>query len=306
MSSKRVNTKVKIGKLILKNPVMTASGTFGYGLEFEKYCDLNKLGAIVVKGLALKPVTGNKPPRLVETPCGIINAIGLQNIGVEKFLAEKLPLLKKYNTPVVANIYGTKVSEYAAVAERLAGSRVAAIEINISCPNVKKGGMQFAGDKKAVREMLKRIKKVCNKTVIVKLSPNTGNIEEMAKICEGSGADSVSLVNTLTAMSIDLEKRRPHLSNIFGGLSGPAIKPVALALVHKVSKAVKIPVIGIGGIMNYRDALEFIVAGASAVQVGTANFRDPGSPVKIAAGIESYMRKNRITAVKKLKGTLRY
>jgi dihydroorotate dehydrogenase (NAD+) catalytic subunit len=303
---KTPDTTVHIGSLTLKNPVMTASGTFGYGLEFEEYVDLGKLGAIVVKGLAIKPVKGNKPQRLVEVTAGIINAIGLQNIGVEAFLRDKMPLLKKYKTPVIANLYGTNVDEYIQAAERLNDSDVSGIEINISCPNVKKGGLQFAADKDAVKSMLSGIKQKFKKTVIVKLSPNTGNIEDMACVCEEHGADSVSLINTLIGLSIDLEKRKPRLSNIFGGLSGPAVKPIALAMVHKVSKRVKIPVIGIGGIMNERDALEFIVAGATAVEIGTANFVDPRVTGAIVDGIAVYLKKNGIKSVKELTGTLSY
>ncbi|MFP4465429.1 MAG: dihydroorotate dehydrogenase [Candidatus Goldiibacteriota bacterium] len=300
------SARVKIGKLRLKNPVMTASGTFGYGLEFENFFDLNRLGAIVVKGMSVKPVKGNRPQRLVETPAGIINAIGLQNIGVEKFISEKLPLLKKYDTPVIANIYGTNVSEYTDAARRLNHTETAGIEINISCPNVKKGGLQFAADKTAVKKMLKDIKKVYDKTVIVKLSPNTGNIEEMAAVCSDHGADAVSLINTLVGMSVDVEKRKPHIANVFGGLSGPAVKPVALAMVHKVSKKVKIPVIGIGGIMCAEDALEFIIAGASAVQIGTANFVDPCSCEKTISGIEEYMLKKGIKSMNRIRGSLKY
>jgi len=300
------DTKVTIGGIEMKNPVMTASGTFGYGLEFEPYLNLNKLGAIVVKGLAIKPVKGNKPQRLIETPSGIINAIGLQNIGVEAFLKDKMPLLKKYKTPVIANIYGTGIEEYIAVAERLNDSEVAGIEINISCPNVKKGGLQFAGDKDAIATMLKGIKKVYKKTIIVKLSPNVGPLEAIAKLCQDEGAHAVSLINTLVGLAINLDKRKPVISNIFGGLSGPAIKPVALAFVHKVSKVLDIPVIGIGGIMNERDALEFIVAGASAVQVGTANFVEPSAAQDIADGITGYMKKNKIGSMKEIINSLRY
>ncbi len=302
----RVNTTVNIGGLVLKNPVMTASGTFGYGLEFEEYVNLNKLGAIVVKGIALNPVKGNKPQRLVETPAGIMNAIGLQNVGVEAFISEKLPLLKKYSTPVIANIYGTDVDGYIKVAQRLNDSATAAVEINISCPNVKKGGLQFASDKDAIATMINGIKKVFTRPVIVKLSPNTGNIEEMAQVCEDNGADAVSLINTLVGLSINLKTRRPNIANVFGGLSGPAIKPVALAMVHKVSKKVKIPIIGIGGIMNTTDALEFIVAGASAVQIGTANFVDPSITGIIADGIKSYLEDNGINSITELTGTLEY
>ncbi len=303
---KSIDTKVKIGGLTLKNPVMTASGTFGYGLEFEEYIDLNKPGAIIVKGLAIRPVKGNKPQRLAETPCGIINSIGLQNIGVEKFISEKLPYLEKYKTPVIANIYGVNINDYVKTGEKLSDTPVAGVEINISCPNVKKGGMQFASDKKAVASMVRRIKRVFSGAVIVKLSPNTGNIAEMAKTCEDSGADAVSLINTLTAMAVDLDKRKPVLDNVYGGLSGPAIKPIALAMVHKVSGAVKIPVIGVGGIMSHRDALEFLVAGASAVQAGTVNFRDPAAVVKIIKGIEEYMKKNKIRKIKTVIKSLKY
>ena len=304
MAKQNISTAVDIGGLKLKNPVMTASGTFGYGLEFAEYTDLNSLGAIVTKGLAIKPVKGNAPQRLVETTAGILNAIGLQNIGVEAFIRDKLPELKKYNTPVIANIYGTAVDEYIAVAERLSGTAVAAVEVNISCPNVKKGGLAFAADRTAIKGILTGVKKVFSKPVIMKLSPNVGPLVDLARYCEDNGAAALSLINTLVGMAIDLEKRRPRLANIYGGLSGPAIKPVALAFVHKVSKAVKIPVIGIGGIMNARDALEFIVAGASAVQIGTANFRDPAAAQKAADGIAEYMEKNKIGGIGEIRGSL--
>ncbi|MEI7641047.1 MAG: dihydroorotate dehydrogenase [bacterium] len=302
----KLNTTVKIGSLELKNPVMTASGTFGYGLEFEEYLDLNSLGAIVVKGLSLKPQKGNKPQRLVEVTGGIINAIGLQNIGVEVFINEKLPKLKKFKTPVIANIYGTCAEEYIAVAAALANTAVAAVEVNISCPNVKKGGIQFASDKVVINEIITGIKKVFDRPVIIKLSPNTGNIEDIARTCEEYGADAVSAINTLIGMAIDIEKREPVLSNIYGGLSGPAIKPVALAMVHKVSKAVNIPVIGIGGIMNEKDALEFLIAGATAIQVGSANFVDPAAAGNVVKGINKYMKANKIYEVKKIIKTLKY
>lgn len=300
MAKNKASTTVNIGSLQLKNPVMTASGTFGYGIEFEKYMNLNSLGAIIVKGLAIKPVKGNKPQRLIETPAGIINAIGLQNIGVEKFLEDKLPKLEKIKTPVIANIYGTSVEEYTQVAQRLADTSVAAIEINISCPNVKKGGIQFAGDRDTVIKMLESIKSVYKKVIVVKLSPNTGNTVEMAKVCEDYGADSVSVINTVIGMSVDIEKRRPHISNIYGGLSGPAIKPIALAFVHKVTRVVKIPVIGCGGIMTAKDAIEFLMAGATAVQVGTATFRDPRAAMTIAKSVEEYLVKNKIKDVKEI------
>ena len=304
MAKNKISTAVTIGNIKLKNPVMTASGTFGYGLEFAEYMDLNKIGAIVTKGLAIKPVKGNPPQRLVETPAGIINSIGLQNIGVEAFIKDKLPGLEKYDTPVIANIYGASVDEYIAVAERLSATAVAGLEVNISCPNVKKGGLAFASDRPAIRDILTGIKKVFKRAVIMKLSPNVGPLEDIARFCADNGADAVSLINTLVGMAIDLEKRKPKLANIYGGLSGPAIKPVALAFVHKVSKAVKVPVIAIGGIMTPVDALEFIVAGASAVQIGTANFRDPAASMKAAEGIEKYMVKNGIKDIKEIKGSL--
>jgi dihydroorotate dehydrogenase (NAD+) catalytic subunit len=300
----KVNTSVSIGGIRMKNPVMTASGTFGYGLEFAEYMDLNNLGAMVTKGLAIKPVRGNPPQRLVETTAGIINAIGLQNIGVEAFIKDKLPKLKKYNIPVIANIYGTSIDEYVAAAASLSDTGIAGIEVNISCPNVKKGGLAFAADRDAIKGILYGIKKVFSKTVIMKLSPNVGPLENIAQYCEDNGADALSLINTLVGMAIDLEKRKPCIANIYGGLSGPAIKPVALAFVHKVSKAVKIPIIGVGGIMNARDALEFLTAGATAVQLGTANFRDPAASEKTAKGIEEYMIKNNIRDIKQIIGSL--
>jgi dihydroorotate dehydrogenase (NAD+) catalytic subunit len=304
MADRKISTAVSIGSIKLKNPVMTASGTFGYGLEFAGYMDLNNIGAIVTKGLAIKPVKGNPPQRLVETTAGIINAIGLQNIGVEAFIKDKLPELKAYKTPVIANIYGTSTGEYIAVAERLASTAVAGVEVNISCPNVKKGGLAFASDRNAMKEILSGIKKVYSKPVIMKLSPNVGPLEDIARFCEDNGADALSLINTLVGMSIDLEKRKPFLANIYGGLSGPAIKPVALAFVHKVSKAVSIPVIGIGGIMNARDALEFLVAGASAIQIGMASFRDPAASEKAAKGIADYLAKHKITDIREMIGSL--
>jgi dihydroorotate dehydrogenase (NAD+) catalytic subunit len=303
-TNNKINTKVNIGSLELKNPVMTASGTFGYGLEFEEYMDLNSIGAIIVKGLAIKPVKGNKTPRLVETTAGIINAIGLQNIGVDAFLKDKLPKLKKYKTPIIANIYGTSVEEYIEVAHMLEGTDVAAVEVNISCPNVKKGGLAFAADRVAIKGILDGVKRVYKKPVIMKLSPNVGPLEELARFCEDSGADSLSLINTLVGMKIDIEKKKPCIANIYGGLSGPAIKPVALAFVHKVSKAVKIPLIGIGGIMNWCDAVEFMMAGATAVEIGTANFREPDASEKTAKGIVGYMKKNNIKDIKTIIGSL--
>ena len=304
--NKKINTQVKIGKLILKNPVMPASGTFGYGLEFEKFFDLSKLGAIITKGLSILPVKGNKPQRLVETPAGLLNSIGLQNIGIDNFINEKLPLLRNYKVPIIVNIYGRTLEEYLLIAKKLQNVRIEAIEINISCPNVKKGGMQFASDKNIIKKLLIKIKKIYSGTIIVKLSPNTGNIEEIAKLCEEYGADSVSLINTVTGMMIDIKKRKPVLGNVFGGLSGPAIKPIALAMVHKVYKKVKIPIIGIGGITDYRDALEFLIAGATAIQIGSANFRDPLVCINIIKDIENYMIENNIADINSIIGSLNY
>ncbi|MCX7697986.1 MAG: dihydroorotate dehydrogenase [Candidatus Goldbacteria bacterium] len=301
----KINIQVKIGKLILKNPVMTASGTFGYGLEFEKFFDLGKLGAIITKGLSLNPVKGNPPQRIVETPAGMLNAIGLQNIGIKNFISEKLPLLKKYKTPIIVNVYGRKVDEYIEVADILNDTDVAGIELNISCPNVKRGGLQFAADKKAVEKIINRIRKKYKKTIIVKLSPNTGNIEDMAIHCERCGADAVSLINTIVGMAIDIKTKKPVLANVFGGLSGPAIKPIALAAVFKVSKKVKIPVIGVGGIMNYKDALEFMMAGATAVQIGTANFIDPLTCVKVIKDLQYYLKENKIYDINKIIGAIK-
>lgn len=304
--NKKIKTQVKIGKLILKNPVMPASGTFGYGLEFEKFFDLSKLGAIVTKGISIFPVKGNKPQRLVETPSGLLNSIGLQNIGVDNFINEKLPLLRNYKVPIIANIYGKTIEEYLLVAKKLQDAKLEAIEINISCPNVKKGGIQFASDKTIIKKLLTKIKKIYSGTIIVKLSPNTGNLEEIAKLCEEYGADSVSLINTITGMMIDINKRKPILGNVFGGLSGPAIKPIALAMVHKVYKKVKIPIIGIGGIIDYKDALEFLIAGATAIQIGSANFRDPLVCVNVIKDIENYMIKNNISNITSITGSLNY
>lgn len=304
--NKKIKTQVKIGKLILKNPVMPASGTFGYGLEFEKFFDLSKLGAIITKGLSILPVKGNKPQRLVETPAGLLNSIGLQNIGVDNFINKKLPLLRNYKVPIIANIYGKTIEEYLLVAKKLQNAKLEAIEINISCPNVKKGGIQFASDKIIIKKLLTKIKKIYSGTIIVKLSPNTGNLEEIAKLCEEYGADSVSLINTITGMMIDINKRKPILGNVFGGLSGPAIKPIALAMVHKVYKKVKIPIIGIGGIIDYKDALEFLIAGATAIQIGSANFRDPLVCVNVIKDIENYMIKNNISNITSITGSLNY
>ena len=296
---------VKIGGLALKNPVMTASGTFGYAREFESLVDLNRLGAIIVKGLALKPVKGNPPPRIVETACGMLNAIGLENVGIDAFEAEKMPFLRTLQPPVVANIYGTSVEEYAALSERIeAIDGIAALEVNISCPNVKAGGVVFGVDPLAAARVVAAVRKKTRKPVIVKLSPNVTDITVIARSVEQAGADAVSLINTITGMAIDIETRRPRLANITGGLSGPAIKPVALRMVWQVARTVRVPVIGIGGIRRAEDAIEFFIAGATAVQIGTANFIDPRTALDVIAGIEQYLRLHGIRDIADLLGTL--
>ncbi|HXX81847.1 MAG TPA: dihydroorotate dehydrogenase, partial [Thermodesulfovibrionales bacterium] len=275
-----MDLSVEIGKLKLRNPVMTASGTFGYGEEYSEFIDLNRLGAVVVKGLSLQPKEGNPPPRIVETAGGMLNAIGLQNIGIERFIQEKLPFLKQFNTPVIVNFFGDSVEEYARAAERLSMSTgIHGLEMNISCPNKQAGWCIFGTDPKVTFEVVSAVRKSTDLTLIVKLSPNVTDIGVMARAAEDAGADAVSLINTITGMAIDIEARRPRLANITGGLSGPAVKPVALRMVWEVSRAVRIPIIGMGGIMNGRDSIEFILAGATAVAVGTAHFINPVSSV---------------------------
>jgi len=298
---------VEIAGIRLRNPVMTASGTFGYGKEFADYMDLEKIGAIITKGLSLRPKAGNPTPRIVETPGGMLNAIGLQNVGIEAFIAEKAPFLRTVNTPVIANLYGNTLEEYGELARRLDKvPEVAAVEVNISCPNVKQGGIVFGTDPRAAAEVVAMVREATIKPVIVKLSPNVTDIVVMANACAEAGADALSLINTLTGMAIDLQKRRPVLANVTGGLSGPAIKPVALRMVWQVARAVKLPIIGIGGIMTATDALEFMLAGATAVQIGTANFLDPAAAQTIAMEMERYLADNGIASVKELIGALRY
>ncbi|MFO8112264.1 MAG: dihydroorotate dehydrogenase [Desulfosalsimonadaceae bacterium] len=297
--------QVQIGAIQMKNPVMTASGTFGYGVEFSGLMDLNRLGGIVVKGLSLAPVPGNPPPRIAETACGMLNAIGLENIGVEAFVKEKLPVLKGFDTPVIANIYGTSVDEYARLAQKIDGiDGIDGIEVNISCPNVKAGGVAFGTDPEMAAQVVAAVKAQTGKTIIVKLSPNVTSVAGIAQSAEASGADAVSLINTITGMAIDAETRRPVLGNITGGLSGPAIKPVALRMVWEVARAVAIPVIGIGGIMTAADALEFIIAGATAVQVGTATFVNPSACIDIIDGMADYLARHEISCIRELTGTL--
>lgn len=297
---------VRIGPLRLKNPVMSASGTFGYGVEFAPFYDISRLGAVVVKGLSREPTAGNPPDRIVETAAGMLNAIGLQNIGVERFVAEVAPRLEAMGASVVANIYGRTVEEYEAVADRLSDvPSLCAIEVNASCPNVKEGGMAFGASAEGISRLTGAVRKRTAKPVWVKLSPNVTDVGAVAAAAEGAGADAVSLINTLVGMAVDHRTRRPKLSNVTGGLSGPAIKPVALRMVWEACRRVAIPVIGIGGIQTAADALEFLLVGASAVQVGTANFRNPRACVEILEGIEAHFREERIPGVDAYRGTLR-
>lgn len=300
-----MNLSVHIGNLKLKNPVMTASGTFGYGEEYSEFVDLNKLGAIVVKGISLRPMEGNPPPRIWETPCGMLNSIGLQNVGLKKFVKEKIPYLKQFNTPVIANILANSIQGYVQLSRALDDSGVEGIELNVSCPNVKKGGISFGTDKKTLVRLISKVRQSVKRAVLItKLSPNVSSIQEFAKIAEDSGSDAISLINTIPGMAIDIETRRPRLSNITGGLSGPAIKPVAVRMVWESYNAVKIPIIGMGGIINAEDAIEFMLAGATAVAVGTANFINPKSIESIIAGIEDYFQRKSINHVKEIIGSL--
>ncbi len=302
----RTDLSVNIGGLTLQNPVMTASGTFGYAREFRELVDLDRLGAIIVKGLSLAPSKGNPPPRIVETACGMLNAIGLENVGLEAFIREKLPFLRTLKTPVLANIYGTTCEAYAELAARLNSiEAIAGIEVNISCPNVKEGGVAFGSDPQMAGEVIAAVRQRYDRPLIVKLSPNVTDITVIARSVAAAGADAVSLINTLTAMAVDIHTRRPKLANITGGLSGPAIKPIALRMVWQVARAVDLPVIGIGGIMTAEDALEFIIAGASAVQIGTVNFVNPRAGMEIIDGIAAYLAQNGISAVRDLVGTLK-
>ncbi|MBU1013169.1 MAG: dihydroorotate dehydrogenase [Bacteroidetes bacterium] len=300
-----VDLSVKIHDLELKNPVTTASGTFGFGEEFEDFIDLNLLGGIFVKGLTLKNREGNAYPRMAETPSGMLNAVGLQNKGIDYFINTIYPRIKKYDTQIIPNINGSTVEDYIEVAEKLNEIEgIKAIELNISCPNVKEGGMAFGISCPSAIAVTKAIRNAYKKTLIVKLSPNVTDITEIAKGVEGAGADSISLINTLLGMAINPKTRRPILSTITGGLSGPAIKPIAIRMVWQVYNAVKIPIIGMGGIMNTDDAIEFFLAGSSAIQIGTANFIDPQISIKILEGIEKYCIENKIADVKDLIGAM--
>jgi dihydroorotate dehydrogenase (NAD+) catalytic subunit len=294
-----VDLTVSIGSLKLKNPVMTASGTFGYGEEYSDFVDLNLLGAIVVKGISLEPMDGNPSPRICETPCGMLNSIGLQNVGLKRFLREKLPYLRKFKTKVIVNILGHTIQEYVRLAKALDDAGVDGIELNVSCPNVKKGGILFGIDKKALARLISKVKQSVNKTIVVaKLSPNVSNIPEFAQVAEDAGSDAISLINTIPAMAIDTETWRPKLANITGGLSGPAIKPIAVRMVWEASRTATIPIIGIGGIIDYKDAVEFMLAGATAIQIGTGNFVNPRATVNVVEGIGEYLRRKNIQAVR--------
>lgn len=300
------NLSVCLGPLELPNPVLTASGTFGYGQEYEPFVDLAGLGAVVVKGISLLPRAGNPPPRIVETPCGMLNAIGLENVGVERFVSDKLPYLRQRGCRVIVNILGDSVEEYCRLVERLNDAEgVSAVELNISCPNVKKGGVAFGANERLAHELTQATRRVSRLPLIVKLSPNVTDIGLMARAVEEGGADAISLINTLIGMAISVTTRKPVLANVTGGLSGPAIKPVALRMVYQVAGQVRIPVIGIGGIATWQDAVEFILAGASAIQVGTANFVNPGATEVIRKGISAYLKAQGIGDVNEIIGEAR-
>lgn len=300
-----INTKVNIAGVELKNPVMTASGTFGSGREYGEFIDLNELGAVVVKGVANIPWKGNASPRVAETYGGMLNSVGLQNPGVHAFIKEDIPFLRKYDTKIIVNIAGRSVEDYCEVAEILSHADIDMIELNISCPNVKEG-CSFGVNPQAVEAVTREVKKHCKQPLIVKLSPNVADIAEIARAAEVGGADAISLINTLLGMVIDIHKRQPVLANIMGGFSGPAIKPIAVRMVYQVAQAVQVPIIGMGGICNGDDAIEFILAGASAVAIGTANFYNPRATIEVKEGIESYLRKYNIESVKDLVGKITY
>lgn len=299
------DTRVNIAGVELKNPVMTASGTFGSGMEYSEFVDLSRLGGVVTKGVADVPWPGNPTPRVAETAGGMLNAIGLQNPGIEVFCKRDIPFLKQYDTKIMVNVCGHSTEEYLRVVERLANEPVDLLEINISCPNVKEGGIAFGQDPKAVEAITREVKKVAAQPVVMKLSPNVTDITVMARAAEAGGADAVSLINTLTGMKIDVERQTFALANKTGGMSGPAVKPVAVRMVYQVAQSVKIPIIGMGGIATAEDALEFILAGATAVSVGTANFFNPYATVEIAEGIEDYMKRHNIEKLTDLIGAVR-
>ncbi len=304
-----VDLSVHVAGLKLSNPILAASGTFAYGVEFAHLADLNRLGGIVVKGLSAKPIEGTPAPRLCETPAGMLNAVGLQNIGAERFLTEKLPELTKYRTAIIVNIFGTTTAEYVAATEILEGGEgIAGYELNVSCPNTERGGVQYGADPELLREVVTAVRRAARRggrPLIVKLSPNVTDIAALARVAENAGADAISLINTLTGMAVDVETRQPRLGNVTGGLSGPAIKPIALRMVYQACRAVKIPVIGIGGIVKAEDVAEFLIVGARAVQVGTAHFLDPAASVKLVGEFERWCLKKGIRTMSDLVGTLR-
>ncbi|WP_296963319.1 dihydroorotate dehydrogenase [uncultured Eubacterium sp.] len=300
-----MNTKVNIAGVEFRNPVMVASGTFGSGAEYDEFVDLNRLGAVVTKGVANVPWEGNPTPRIAETYGGMLNAVGLQNPGYDLFAKRDIPYLKKYDTNIIVNVCGRTTEDYIDVVEKLGHEDVDMLEINISCPNVKHGGIAFGQDPKAVEAITKEVKKVAKQPVIMKLSPNVTDITEMAKAAEAGGADALSLINTLTGMQIDVERQKFVLANKTGGLSGPAIKPVAVRMVYQVANAVKVPIIGMGGIANAKDAMEFILAGATAVSVGTANFNNPHTTIDVIEGIEDYMKRHNVEDINSLIGLVK-
>lgn len=297
--------KVNIGNLHLKNPVMTASGTFGYGKEYSDFMDLGRIGGVFVKGTTIRERQGNDYPRMAETPSGMLNAVGLQNKGVDYFVSNIYPNIKDFDTNIIVNVSGSTIEDYVECSQKLVAlEKIPAIELNISCPNVKEGGMAFGTSACSAADVTKAVREVWNKTLIVKLSPNVTDITEIAKAVEGEGADAVSLINTLLGMAVDINKRRPVLSTVTGGLSGPCVKPIALRMVWQTYNAVKIPVIGMGGISSWQDAIEFILAGSSAIQIGTHNFIDPAISVKVVDGIKEYLDKNNINFITDLIGAL--
>ena len=301
-----MDLSVELGRLKLKNPITVASGTFGYGEEFSELIDLDQLGGIFVKGLTLKPRKGNSPQRIVETPSGMLNSIGLQNVGVEVFIENKVPFLKKFDTKILANINGTTTEEYEELASRLESvPEVSAVEINLSCPNVKEGGIHFGSKPDKIYEVTSKVRKQFSRAVLTKLSPNVTDIVPMAEAVRAAGADGVSMVNTFVGMAIDIYKRRPILKSITGGLSGPAIKPIAVRMIYEVFSNINIPILGMGGIGTIEDALEFFIAGASAVSVGTANFYDPKAAIKILENLKKYMSKFGVSSIKEITGSLK-
>ena len=305
MKKTKPDLRVNIGGIAMQNPVMAAAGTFGYGKEYAGLVDLNALGALVVKGISLKATKGNETPRLVEVPGGLINAIGLQNPGFDGFVKDYLPFLKKYKVPVIVNVWGRSVDDYAEIAARFDRVRgVHGLEVNISCPNIKTGGIAFGTDPRMTAAVIAKVRKNTKLPLIVKLSPNVTRPGDFAKIAEANGADAVSLINSFPAMAVDIEKRRPSLANVIGGLSGPAIHPIALKMVWETAKSVRIPVVGMGGVTSAKEALDFIIAGASAVAVGTANFTDPATLLNVIKGIEAYLVRHKMKSIRELAGSL--